>query len=120
MNIRKKKDSYEVESASRKGKWYKVDVDKPWCDCADFRFREMKRKGVCKHIRAVRDYIKKTQQKTLAKEQKKADAVIAFIEEKGGEVDSILLIDKFGSEKVDRLIQLGELIEEQGKIKILK
>jgi predicted nucleic acid-binding Zn finger protein len=120
MNIKKTKDGYKVESASRKGKFYVVDPDKPWCDCADYRFREMKRKGVCKHIKAVREYVAQTQQKTLQKEQKKTDEVVAFIEEKGGEVDALELIDRFGDEKVDRLLQLGEIIEKQGKIKILK
>jgi hypothetical protein len=120
MNIKKDGKNYKAESGSRKGKWYKVDIKKPWCDCAHFRFREMKRRGVCKHIKAVREYVEKTQQKTLANEQKEMESVTAFIEKKGGEVDSLVLIEKFGEEKVNSLIQLGELIERQGKIKILK
>ncbi|MBW2971545.1 hypothetical protein KY359_00785 [Candidatus Woesearchaeota archaeon] len=120
MNIRKTKDGYEVESSSRKGKWYAVDPDKPWCDCPAYKFKYMRAKQVCKHIKAVHDYIEKTQQKTLAKEQGKTDEIITFIEESGGEADSLELIEKFGDEKVDRLIQQGELIEKAGRIKILK
>ena len=119
MNIKKDGKNYKAESSSRKGKWYTVDPKKPWCECADFRFREMKRKGVCKHIKAVREYIEKTQQKTLAKEQKKINDIVLFIEKQGGEVDSIKLIEKFGEDEVNHLIQLGEIIESKGKIKIL-
>jgi hypothetical protein len=120
MNIKKTKDGYEIESTSRKGKWYRVDPAKPWCECADFRFREMRKKGVCKHIKAVRELIEKTQQKTLKKEQKKGDEVIGFIESRGGQTDALELIDKFGEERIDSLIKSGELIEKSGKITILK
>jgi hypothetical protein len=120
MNVKKTKSGYKVESSSRKGQWYEVDPDKPWCDCPAYKFRYMKAKQVCKHIKAVREYIEKTQQKTLAAEQEKTDDVLSFIENSGGEADSLELIDRFGEKKVDRLIQLGEIIEKQGKIKILK
>ncbi|MBU2561526.1 MAG: SWIM zinc finger family protein [Nanoarchaeota archaeon] len=120
MNIKKTKEGYKIESSSRKGNWYEVDPEKPWCDCPAYKFRELKKHGVCKHIKAVREYIEKTQQKTLTKEQKKADDVLAFIESNGGEADAIELIEKFGEERVDKLIHSGEIIERAGKIKILK
>ena len=120
MNIKKTKDGYKVESDSTKGKFYTVDPDKPWCDCADYRFREMKRKGICKHIKAVREYIEQTQQKDLKKVQEAADDIVAFLDKEGGEVDSMELIEEFGEEKVDSLIKLGEIIEQHGKIRLLK
>ena len=120
MNIKKTKEGYEIESTSSKGKWYKVDPAKPWCDCPGYKFRAMKTKGVCKHITAVREFISNTQQKTLNKEQKKSDDVLSLIESEGGEMDALELIDKFGEEKIDRLIKSGELIERSGKITILK
>jgi hypothetical protein len=120
MNIRKTKEGYEIESESSKGKWYKVDPAKPWCDCPGYKFRVMKKKGVCKHIEAVREHIAATQQKTLKKEQKKNDDVLELIAAEGGDMDALELIDKFGEEKIDELIKSGELIEKSGKITILK
>ena len=117
MNIKKDGDSYKVESASRKGKWYKVDVDKPWCDCADFRFREMKRKGVCKHIKAVREFIGREEQETISEA---SAGVLEYLDEKGGEADAVELIERFGEEKVDALIQAGEIIEKRGKCRRLE
>lgn len=120
MNIKETKDGYKVESSSKKGKWYGVDPKKPWCDCPAYRFRYMKSGRVCKHIKAVREHIEKTQQRSLAAEKEKTGDVLAFIQDKGGEADPIELIDKFGEEKVDALIQQGGLLERNGRIKILK
>lgn len=117
MNIRKDGDDYKVESSSRKGKWYKVDPKKPWCDCADYLFREMKKGGVCKHIKAVREYVERTQQETI---QEAGADVLEYIEEKGGEVDSVELVERFGDDKVEALIQAGEIIEKGGKCKRLE
>ena len=117
MNIKKEGDSYKVESSSRKGVWYHVDPDKPWCDCAAYKFRELKRKGVCKHIKAVREHVERTRQETI---EEAGAGVLEYIDGKGGKVDAVELIERFGEEKVDSLIHAGELIEEKGKIKILK
>jgi uncharacterized Zn finger protein len=120
MNIKKTNEGYEAESSSSKGKWYKVDPSKPWCDCPGYKFRAMKTKGVCKHIEAVREFIAKNEQKTVKKEQKKNDDMMSFIDKQGGEADSLEIIGKFGEEKVDSMIKRGELIERSGKITILK
>jgi len=120
MNIKHEDGEYSVESSSSKGKWYKVDPKKPWCDCPAYKFRYMKARKVCKHITAVREYIEKTQQATIGESQERADAVVAFVEEAGGEVDAMELIDKFGEANVDSLISQGALIEYKGRIKILK
>jgi hypothetical protein len=120
VNIKKDKDNYKVESGSHKGKFYTVDPAKPWCDCADFKFREMGKKGACKHIKAVRELIEKKKQKTLKKEKKKLGPVAEFIGKQGGAADSIELIERFGQETIDSMIRDGELIEEEGKIRLLK
>lgn len=120
MNIKEEDGEYLVESGSTKGKWYKVDPKKPWCDCPAYKFRHMKAKRVCKHITAVREYVEKTQQETIAEAAGKGEEVLAYIEEEGGSVDSIDLVDKFGEEIVDSLIERGELLENRGKIQILK
>jgi hypothetical protein len=120
MNIKKTADGYEVESSSKKGKWYSVDPKKPWCDCPAYKFRYMKSKTACKHIKAVREYVERTQQKDLASAQKETDDVLGFIEEKGGAVDSVELIDAFGEDTVESLLSQGEIMEKAGKITILK
>ncbi len=120
MNIKKEGEEYWVESSSSKGKWYTVDPKKPWCDCPAYKFKHIKSKSACKHIKAVREYIERTQQETLVDEQQSTDAVIAYVEKNGGSVDSIKLVNKFGEDKVDSLIKQGEIIENKGKIQILK
>jgi hypothetical protein len=117
MNIKEDGDGYKVESGSRKGKWYSVDPKKPWCDCAAYKFRELKRKGVCKHIKAVREFVERTQQETI---EEAGSGVLEYIDKEGGEVDAVELVERFGEDKVDSLIQAGEIIEKRGKIKILK
>jgi len=79
----------------------------------------MGKKGACKHIKAVREMLEKKKQKTLKKDEKKAETIVDFIEKKG-EADSIELIERFGEETVNTMIRDGELIEEAGKIKLLK
>ena len=121
MNIREEDDgTYSVESASRKGKWYSVDPKKPWCDCPAYKFRHMKSKTACKHIKAVREYVEKTQQETIAEAAEQTDEILAWIEENGGTVDAVELIDRFGEEAVDGLVERGELLENKGRITILK
>ena len=64
---------YKVES-SRKGKFYKVNIEQPFCNCPNFLFREIKIHGKCKHIKAVEEYLsKKTVNKT------KSNKIIAYV-----------------------------------------
>ena len=119
MNIKKTDKGYEVESSSKKGSFYKVDCEKPWCDCPAFKFREMKKGGVCKHITAVRTYREKNEAPILAAQEKIDKAVLEFVRDKQ-EVESIDLIDEFGEAAVERLISTGELIEKKGIITLLE
>lgn len=105
MRIRKLKNNiYEVESESRKGKFYKVDLKKKTCTCPAFAFRK-----TCKHIAAVEE----------KKHGKNLNKITDFVK-KQKEVDSIKLIKKFSEEEIDMLIARGELIENKGRIRILK
>lgn len=106
MEIIKLKDKYKVES-SQKGKFYEVVPEKPFCSCPGFTFRKD-----CKHIHAVKDLIAK-------KSKKSYDEILKEVAKKG-ETESVKLIEKYGEEAVDDLIHMGELIEEKGKIKLLK
>lgn len=112
MGILKQKDgTYTVESSSRKGKFYVVDLDKGTCTCPHFRLRMARIHGLCKHMEAVKD-------ENEGRDIKSYGKIIDYIQEKG-EVDSLELIKKFGEDAVDDLLSRGELIEKEGKIRIL-
>lgn len=113
MKIKKiDENTYEVES-STPGKFYKVDISKPFCGCAHFRFRMMKTGGVCKHIAAVREKLGK-------KTAKKSDDIISYLKKKKGEADAVEVIEKFGERAAMSLLETGQAIEQKGKIKLLK
>ena len=97
--------------------------------------------GICKHINAVEEYIvhgrkkeptvidvkkrkkelkRKGRQITEIEEKEKAYNEILEFVKKNKEVESLVLLKKFGEEHVDDLIRLGELIEENGRIRILE
>ncbi|MBU1975941.1 MAG: SWIM zinc finger family protein [Nanoarchaeota archaeon] len=142
MNVRKLKTKYKVESQSKKGTFYYVDLSAKTCSCPEYNFRMRKIGGICKHINAVEEYVsgeehptvltkdeKKKRQKHVkelgkhAKEidekEKKYSEIISYVKEQR-EVDSISLIEKFGQEYVDDMIRLGELLEKDGKIRLLE
>ena len=112
MKILKQKNStFEVESSSRKGKFYIVDLSKQTCSCPHFILRMKRIHGMCKHIQAVKDKFEKRDVKSYAK-------IIDFVK-KNKEIDSLTLINKFSEEAVDDLLSRGELIEREGKIRVL-
>lgn len=115
MAIRKSGTQYEIESLSKPGTFYKVDPDKPFCTCPDFRFHHLKMGGVCKHIAAVQEHVGKQ-----GKASGKSDAEILAYVEQQREVDALQLIAKFGDAAVDGLIKRGELIEQKGRIALLR
>ena len=103
---------YKVRSEHNPNKFYLVDIDKRTCTCPNFRFRMSRMKGVCKHIIAVEENLRQKSGSIYSK-------IIEFVR-KNGEVDSLMLIKKFGEEAVEELIKIGELIEEKGTVKILE
>lgn len=112
MRILKQKDgTFKVESSSEKGKFYVVDLEKQTCTCPHFRLRMQRIHGLCKHIQVVKDKFEKRDVKSYGK-------IIGYVQ-KNKEVDSLELIKKFGEEAIDDLLSRGELIEEEGKIRIL-
>lgn len=124
----KKEGFFKVESSSKKGKFYEVDINKPFCNCPAFMFRELKHHGVCKHIIEAREFSQKGKAKKASAKAVKKGAMkkgediyakaVEFVKQKK-EVGSMELINKFGGEIVDELIRRGELIEKKGKIRIL-
>lgn len=143
MKIKKKNNLYQVESESHKGKFYTVDPVRKTCSCPGYIFYARKKGDICKHIRAVLEHIgrgkeekeeKKKQTKTIIINKKEAvrtnqkhtaakgyneEDIIQYVKEKG-EVDSIELLEKFGEERINMLINEGFLIEEHGRIKVVE
>ena len=137
---------YKVESQSKKGTFYFVNTSKMTCSCPEWRFRMAKIEGICKHINAVQEKetkhgtkikepsvlyktdvkkrkqdLKKKRQATAKKDklESKYQTIIDYVRVRGS-VDSITLIEKFGEDIVDDMLRLGELLEENGQIKILE
>lgn len=109
---KKNKNLFKVES-SEGAKFYTVDIQKRTCTCMHFLLRLKNTGRVCKHINAV------IQKYCQGYNNKKKNAIIEYVKKKK-EVDSIELIEKFGEDEVDKAIKEGILIEEKGKIRILK
>lgn len=109
--LKQKNGTYKVESHV-KGKYYIVDPQKGTCTCPHYRFRMARIGGLCKHLQAVKDKAQKRDVKTYNK-------IIDFVK-KNKEIDSLTLIKKFSEEAIDDLLSTGELIEEEGKIRVLE
>lgn len=120
MKITKLKDGkFKVES-HEKGRFYTVNIEQPFCSCPNFIFRMVKTHGECKHIITVKEkYGSSTSESPEKPVLDKKDAKIIEYVAKKAAVDSIELIEKFGEEKINELIEKGELIEDKGRIKIL-
>jgi len=117
MKIRKKGKNFEVES-SKKGKFYTVDLKVPSCTCAHFLFRLRNTGGKCKHISAVEEKHKKNKkapQKSILAYSKILDEV-----KKNGEVETVLLMEKYSEQEVQELINKGDIIEHDGKSRIVE
>ncbi len=110
MNIIKKRVGFRVES-HEKGKFYDVSLEKKTCTCPQFRFRMAKLGGECKHITAVRRWVSE-------RVEKKGKGILQFIKE-NQPVDSYEVIKKFGASIVNDLIANGEIVEQEGKIRVL-
>ena len=102
---------YKVESASRKGTFYDVDIHKPSCTCPAFRFQALRKGGICKHVQTV-------QQHVAGQNADKYTLVIDHLKEQH-DVDSIALVERFGESIVNEMLQQGQLIEERGRIRLL-
>ncbi|NOZ81422.1 MAG: SWIM zinc finger family protein [DPANN group archaeon] len=111
MNIHREGNIYKVESASKKGRFYTVDVAQRTCDCPAFRFRYQKRGLLCKHLEAAIDYDEEFGHERY---QKVIDLV-----RKEGPINTVTILEMFDEDTVNELIQKGELIEERGKLRIL-
>jgi phosphoglycerate dehydrogenase-like enzyme/ribonuclease HI len=71
-----RKDDYFLVSSSKPGKYYKVDINIPQCECMDFLRRARKLKLECKHIMAVRIFLEEAERKRETKNRPKMKVLI--------------------------------------------
>ena len=70
------KDGYFLVSGSKPGKYYKVDINIPQCECIDFLRRARKLKLECKHIMAVRKFLHESGRERETKSRPKMKILI--------------------------------------------
>jgi len=70
------KDDYFLVSSSKPGKYYKVDINVPLCECIDFLRRAQKLKLECKHIMAVRNFLHESGRKRETKSRPRMKILI--------------------------------------------
>jgi phosphoglycerate dehydrogenase-like enzyme/ribonuclease HI len=71
-----RKDGYFLVSSSKPGKYYKVDINIPQCECIDFLRRARKLKLECKHIMAVRTFLQEKEGKRETKNRPKMKILV--------------------------------------------
>ncbi|MBN1386677.1 hypothetical protein JW968_06950 [Candidatus Woesearchaeota archaeon] len=112
MRLIKTKDGYRIPSSSQKNQFYEVDPKKKSCTCAQYLFRARKVGGTCKHIDAVLEHLgsmKKNEKEELLEVVKKL-----------GPIDFVKLAESYSEDLINQLIDSGDLIEEKGRIRLLK
>jgi len=70
------KDDYFLVRSSKSGKYYKVDINIPHCECVDFLRRARKLKLECKHIMAVRNFLQEEERKREIKNRSKMKILV--------------------------------------------
>lgn len=71
-----RKNDYFLVSSSKPGKYYKVDINIPQCECIDFIRRARKLKLDCKHIMAVRKFLQEAERKSETKNRPRMKILI--------------------------------------------
>ena len=114
MEFKRDGNLYIVTSTSDKSKSYKVDIDAPSCTCAHFLFRLRKSGGECKHIKSVKEELKKERVEVV---DDVCQGVIADI--KAGNDDVVELIEKYGKDVISQMKSDGDVFEKQGRLNVL-
>ena len=115
-NVRKaSEDIFEIQSHSNKDTWYTVNVKTASCSCPHWKFRLARMGGQCKHYKDLMTYFEDVKDNR----QDKFDEVMNLIRENPF-TDSFEVIEKYGDEMIDEMIQLGMLLESRGKLRVLE
>lgn len=75
LKVERKNDYFLVRS-SKSGKYYTVNINVPQCECADFIKRALKMKLECKHLIAVRYFLRKEEEEKKLKDCPKMKVLI--------------------------------------------
>ncbi len=130
MRIKALANKFRVESEHRKGLFYDVFPDQPFCSCPAFRFQNLKRGGACKHVEAVRAWRRARTPKAVSAPKGKGakakgpkaptpvdlDAILREVRA-AGKADAVAFAEKYGEAAIDELKARGDVIEEAGKLK---
>ena len=101
---------YQVESESIRDYWYRIDIQEMNCNCSDFKWKGRRFPGYkCKHIQQVLNVTNSLD----------GTNIIKYMEGKGGVVDTIELMEKFGDKALDLTVIRGEILEQGGYCMLL-
>jgi phosphoglycerate dehydrogenase-like enzyme/ribonuclease HI len=75
LKVERKVD-YFLVSSSKSKKSYRVDINIPQCECADFAQRAQKLKLECKHIMAVRNFLQEEKERSCLEKRAKMKVLV--------------------------------------------
>jgi hypothetical protein len=89
------------------GRVYHVDLINKTCDCPDYRIRQAKINGLCKHLRHE-----------IEKQTKESD--IDYVKEIEQNPNAIDFVEKYDESTLQMLIMQGICFEKNGKLEVLR
>jgi predicted nucleic acid-binding Zn finger protein len=87
------------------GKIYQVDITKLTCSCPDWKNRQAKVHGLCKHL--------------VAEIQKTTGQKLDYIQVIKQDSDAVHFVEKYGEEELELLKRKGICYEENGVLKVI-
>lgn len=87
------------------GKVYEVDLTKLTCSCPDWRNRQAKVHGLCKHL--------------ISEIQKTTGQDLNYTEVIKQDSDAVHFVEKYGEEVLDMIKRKGICYEENGILKVI-
>jgi predicted nucleic acid-binding Zn finger protein len=118
MNITQKRGKFQVESHEN-GRFYTVNLADESCTCPHYAFR-LKRSGQkCKHIVAVEEFVNLRRGKKAEQQKSRYEEILEFVR-KQGSFDTVKLIEMFGEDEVNFLLFRGDLLDENGKTRLME
>ena len=113
MRIARKKDGTFRVSSSTPGKYYDVDLGKGTCTCPHYRIRLSRIGAMCKHLITVQE---KYSKKLISSRDK--EAILNKVK-KEGSYDIVWLMEEYSEDAVNALIESGDIIEQDGMVRIV-
>jgi hypothetical protein len=89
------------------GRVYNVDLLNRTCDCPDYKIRQAKIKGFCKHLK-------------IEIEKRTNNEKIDYVKEIEDNPDSVSFVEKYGEKVLEMLKIQGICFEKNGRLEVLK